>query len=253
LRKDVFQVKDIDAVTKLEKMNNNFKRIFLLLIALLVVIIAFIVCIDRSWEDILETDYQYGKFGDILKVPTLVSPSDATNTNRKPTFTWSSSNETKDTFQLAKDPNFAELVVAVSDITAKSYIHADYLASQQNYYFRVKSDRLVLSTEWSSTNVFYVAMETPTLLTPEDEYGFSNTETRPTFAWEALEGDVTYSLQIGTDSTFAINKVDRTLTSNTYTLSSSEAFGDGEFGYWRVRASDIGGDGAWSETRNFSN
>src|SRR5690606_30361657 len=74
---------------------------------------------------------------------------------------------------------------------------------------------------------------------------------QPTLEWNAATGATTYELQVSTDNTFATTTIDETgLTALDFTPGTALAHAT-EY-CWRVRAVNVGGEGAWSTPRSFT-
>jgi hypothetical protein len=101
----------------------------------------------------------------------------------------------------------------------------------------------------SNANFTITALTTPSLLLPP-----VNAVEDPAVVallWRAVNGALTYRVQLGTDPTFVTDLVvdDSLLTDTTCAaagLDSSTAY------FWRVRGVNAGGAGAWSSVRPFS-
>lgn len=98
-------------------------------------------------------------------------------------------------------------------------------------------------------NSFIVIPGVPTLSAPAD--GSTGVATPPTLAWTAASQAATYAIDIATDPNFA-NIVDSAagLTGTSYTPATT-LNGDTVY-YWRVRAENACGTGAWSRVNAFS-
>ncbi len=80
--------------------------------------------------------------------------------------------------------------------------------------------------------------------------GAMNIGITPTLSWQSLPGVTNYRVQISTSTNFTAPLIDQTLTGTNLTspvlLSATTTY------YWRVRAANICGPGAWSATRSFT-
>ncbi len=88
---------------------------------------------------------------------------------------------------------------------------------------------------------------TPTPVAPTD--GSTATSSRPTFTWHAVADADEYQIQVDDDADLTRPEVDETTTSTEYTPASGLS---GGIYYWRVRASNAYGAGAWSAEQEFT-
>ena len=186
--------------------------------------------------------------------PKLISPvSGARINNQQPTFDWSDALLPTPAvgyqIQVAKMSSFS--TVDVDEIVTEStFTLNNDLDFNQRYYWRVRAyNALNHFGAWSSTFIFFTLPETPMLLTPEDQSLENNL--RPLFDWtDATNGARNYTLQIAKDAEF------RTLiltasppTSQYQTVKDLPRL---TILYWRVKANDSYGSGAWSSSRRLT-
>ncbi len=72
----------------------------------------------------------------------------------------------------------------------------------------------------------------------------------PTLSWDAVQGAVTYEVQLSTGSGFSSNLLDASTSSTSY--SSTVELGTGTKYYWRVRAVNSCGNGSYSSANQFT-
>mgnify|MGYP003343615881 CR=1 FL=1 len=88
----------------------------------------------------------------------------------------------------------------------------------------------------------------PSLLSPAN--GATAVTTAPTLSWTGVSGATSYRCQVGFDTAFTAPAFDdSTLIATSVTIDD---LGLQTTYYWRVRAHDGGGDGAWSARRSFT-
>jgi len=93
-----------------------------------------------------------------------------------------------------------------------------------------------------------VAVPTPPpLVAPPN--GASTCDPRPTFSWGSVAGATSYRIQIHGSPDFSSPDIDETTSGASYTPATG--LGPGTT-YWRVRASNACGDGAWSAAWSFT-
>jgi len=184
----------------------------------------------------------------------LTSPEDdAENVPRVTSFVWMAHADAG-TYQLhlASDASFANIVISDSANTKTSFTPAMPLEYGAVYYWRVRGRNAGGNGAWSETRSFTTIVAAPeavTLIHPADSaMGISVT---PVFAWDALASALTYQLHVSVDTSFT------TLVLNDSALATTADTVDVPLGhdtrhYWRVRARNAGGDGAWSDVRSFT-
>ncbi|HEX9659909.1 MAG TPA: T9SS type A sorting domain-containing protein, partial [Rhodothermales bacterium] len=143
-------------------------------------------------------------------------------------------------------------VVNDSANTKVSFTPAMPLEYGAMYYWRVRGRNAGGNGAWSEARSFTTIVAAPeavTLIHPADSaMGISVT---PVFEWDALASALTYQLQVSDDASFSAPVVnDSALATTTDTVDVP--LGHDTRHYWRVRARNAGGDGAWSEVRTFT-
>jgi hypothetical protein len=117
------------------------------------------------------------------------------------------------------------------------------------FFWRVCTTNSAGNGPWSETRRFVVSVPLPTVpsvLTPAD--GETLLTDAVLASWKKTEGAHTYSLEIARDESFADLIAGIGGIADTFLLYDSlqnNAY------YWRVRGSNIGGQGPWSEVRTF--
>jgi len=189
------------------------------------------------------------------QVPNQVVLSNpASNSNFYPgsqlNFEWNSlSNAWDYELQIAKDNDFSNIVfdVQISD-TNKTYSHNQFTLNT-NYYWRVRARNNMGYGNWSEVWDFRINEQLPAkvILTSPSNHSTINTLT-PTFTWQAIQNANYYTIQIFNDAQFTNNFLTESgITSTSFTpsipLIHNKTY------YWRVRATNGGGDGDWSDAR----
>ncbi|MBI2428654.1 MAG: T9SS type A sorting domain-containing protein [Ignavibacteriales bacterium] len=175
--------------------------------------------------------------------PSLNSPAD-NSTNQPTTITlrWDQdAGAASYHVQLSKNQNFSPTVLEDYSVTGTS-IQTSSLEYGTAYYWRVRSNYLLVSSDWSSVWKFTTTSQipnVPTLVSPAN--GATNQPLRVTVRWSSSPDTLRYHLQVATDSIFS------SLTENDTTLSTTSkelrTLAVNRSYYWRVRA---GKDGLWS-------
>jgi len=170
--------------------------------------------------------------------PTLVSPPD-NSTNQPTTITleWNTDPSASSyQLQVATDWTFATVVYDNSSLTKTSQ-QIGPLLEYRTYYWRVRSNFILFSSDWSAAWGFTTTRRTPAppvLISPSN--GTAGESLTPTLQWSFTQSALKYHLQISADSLFRIFAVnDSELTRITTTLDSLER---NTAYYWRVRMKD---------------
>ncbi|MEX2478493.1 MAG: BspA family leucine-rich repeat surface protein [Gracilimonas sp.] len=180
----------------------------------------------------------------------LISPAnDTSGVAITPTLSWKS-DANADSFivQISTDEfSTTEVSESITDTT----FTAPELAHDTQYSWRVRGNNTIGNGEWSDTWSFSTIIEVPlnsTLLTPENG---SNVNTLlPEFKWNEAERARDYILHIALDQEFSNILVDST-TVDTSLIPSSKLDNGNDY-YWRVKASNEGGESDWSDTYTFN-
>jgi hypothetical protein len=187
--------------------------------------------------------------------PTLVSPANnATGISTTPTLSWNTADRaTTYQVQISTVSNFNTTVVDEDNISTTSYTVVTPLQNSTQYYWRVKAINIGGESNWSAARTFttiIAAPAAPLLVSPVDEA--TNVEINPTFEWNAVATATEYQLQVAPDQNFSPPTVNETgLTTTTHTYTGTSISNNSTY-YWRVRASNSGGNGEWSEVRKFT-
>lgn len=123
------------------------------------------------------------------------------------------------------------------------------LDPETQYYWLVRAENNYDTSEWSDTAKFRTATipVAPVLISPDSDSVL--TTLTPNLSWESAEGAESYTIELSESVSFLSFVLKEEVTKTTYTLPALE--GEKTF-YWRVRASNIVGDGPYSYIWNFS-
>ena len=185
---------------------------------------------------------------------TLLTPQYDSQTNVQPRFNWSTvtdpSGVTYD-LQVARDPNFSQLVLFKQGLTPAEYQvgpseELQLTKRAKPYYWRARAvDGAGNIGAWTGPASFYTEDSTPpgvpsTLGPPND----AQVELRPVLSWSPVSdpGNVTYDIQIARDANFSQLVLSKQgLTQTQYQLAPSEQLQLTKRAnpyYWRIRAVD---------------
>jgi len=190
----------------------------------------------------------------IPAAPSLAFPSDSsTNVSTNPDLDWdSSTGATSYRLQVSALSDFSTTVVDQSGLTSTSF-QVPVLSNGTTYYWRVKAKNAVGISNWSPTWQFSTmatssAPAAPALSSPSDNATDIATDT--TLVWASSNGATLYQLQVSTVADFSTIELDQSgLTTTSFRLtglSNSTVY------FWRVKASNAGGESPWSTVRRFT-
>jgi len=188
--------------------------------------------------------------------PTLTSPADGITTgDTSPTFLWEAvSTASKYKIDIADDSGFTNVIYSyplTGDLTTTSHTIGTDLPDG-TYYWHVKAiDAADNEGNWSSSRSFVVDTTIPpppTLSSPAN--GSTITDATPTFAWTAVSGATSYTIEYSTSATFA-SSVTASATTTSYTVPGTAALSNTTY-YWRVSSNlaPTQFSGVWSVTIN---
>ncbi|MEX2363368.1 MAG: T9SS type A sorting domain-containing protein, partial [Balneolaceae bacterium] len=118
------------------------------------------------------------------------------------------------------------------------------------YFWRVRASSSIGEGEWSDTTSFTTIIEkseVTQLLSPVNDT--TDVSITPTLTWSSAERAEDYQVQASTDSTFEtilydVSEID-SLNYQMETLDFNTVY------YWRLKASNVGGESDWSENWSF--
>ncbi|MEM1270812.1 MAG: fibronectin type III domain-containing protein, partial [Bacteroidota bacterium] len=180
----------------------------------------------------------------------LESPTDGASDVRLPVeFTWGAVDGAGSyQIQVSEQANFLTTVVDEASLTGTVY-EAEGLAPNQTYYWRVRASNAG-ANNWSESRRLVTGTARParvSLQSPEQDA--TEVSIRPTLRWNAADGAETYRIQVATDEAFAQRVADESgLTGRSF---DAGVLAYGSRYYWRVRAVNAFGNGAWSTAQFF--
>ncbi len=149
--------------------------------------------------------------------------------------------------QVDDDFNFSSPVLDSNLSQSESVVSG--LNDNTTYFWRVRAHNSVGWGAWCSAYSFTTECplpNIPTLATPAD--GESNITLPINFDWSDISGATGYHIQVDDQSNFADPEISVSTSSSQY---SSSALSEEITYYWRVRANNDCGSGAWSAVRSF--
>lgn len=193
-------------------------------------------------------------FGQIPNVPTLATPSNGSvNMGVLPVFNWNPSPGAMHRFQISLSPNFNTLLLdSGNQPTGQFYIPAGVLQTANTYYWRVNATNSSGSSAFSAPFYFSTTGALPiasTLYLPAN--GAIGQPLTPTLTWQSQLNIVRYHVQISTASDFSVITDSGSVTTAQRIIPAGRLI-IGAVYYWRVKATNFVGTGAFSSVYNFS-
>jgi hypothetical protein len=186
-------------------------------------------------------------------IPVLNFPEDkAKNVVPNVTITWKDAQgaATYD-LQISRTADFKNVLVNESGLMATSY-KANGLASKETYFWRVQGVNSTGASGWSDPWSFTVVVAAPasaTLLLPaknaKNQF-IASTQLK----WADVTDAASYSVQLSETADFSTTVVDaKDILITSYSATKLKPLTEY---FWHVKAVNAGGEGAWSETSNFT-
>ncbi len=183
-------------------------------------------------------------------IPQLTTPADnATDLDTLVSFTWQSAFDAKG-YEIQLSTNIGFSTIEFSDSLASTTVSDVKVDFNTEYYWRVRAYNSVGASDWSSVRSFNTRVqepEIPILLNPSDNE--IDVDTLVIFAWNASERSDSYTLQISSDNTFATDIREETTSDTTF---STGGFDFQSNYFWRVKATNSGGESDYSSVFSFT-
>jgi predicted phage tail protein len=183
--------------------------------------------------------------------PILLTPiNESVGLTGKTVFTWTKAEGALVySIQIAKDPSFSVMAFDLNNIKPESF-ETNNLEKGATYYWRVFASNEGGKSEFSQVWKFETLglPEVPVLQSPSNAK--KEVETNPKLTWKGVPGADFYRLQISKSKDFSQNIVDNSNLNETFfTIQNLE---EGRIYYWRVRATNIAGNSAYSTIWEFT-
>jgi photosystem II stability/assembly factor-like uncharacterized protein len=186
-------------------------------------------------------------------IPTLAAPADsAVNQSTTLVLSWNPATDAETYhLQVSASSDFSTTVVDDSTITATSR-QVGPLTHETTYYWRVRAKNIVGTSAWSGPRRFTTIVQLPNqvfLLAPSHAAVIQADSVQ--LIWRRSQPAVNrYWFEIATDSAMTNPVIDSTLTAADTAkvvrqLSNKQSY------WWRVRAGNVAGWGAFSQQRRF--
>jgi hypothetical protein len=191
-----------------------------------------------------------------IPLPPVLSlpPDNATNVSVTPTFEWNpSAGAATYHIQVSTDVSFTNPTINVSGLTSTQYVASPPLANGTLYYWRVRATNIGGTSDWSAVWSFSTVPAPPpppNLLAPPN--GATGISLTPGLDWSDVFGATSYHLQVSTSPGFSTLIIDvSALGVSGYSVPAGVLSGGTTY-YWHVASANVGGEGAYSATFNFT-
>lgn len=152
---------------------------------------------------------------------------------------------TKYSLQVSDNSAFTNLIVNINNVTSTEYL-LENLASDTEYFWRVKAEGTCLFGDWSAPYSFTTSGNPPILYYPQNNAKGIAVSTR--FVWHITEGVLNYRIHIATDSLFNNIVVNQGNLNDTILIANLEY---STKYFWRVNGIGSGWSTGWSEVWKF--
>ena len=214
---------------------------------------------DKGVFDLLFKTHHYKKrfplklrrIPDIVQLVTPFGLEEHVKTT--PQFVWKNAflAESYD-LQIADNEDFDPVLINISGIDTSSYSLSEKLNHLSYYHWRVRGVNTDEKGPWSEASEFITIIERPEVVElklPVNEQ--SEASTQPTFEWSETDRAEKYRIQVSADDEFEKVVFDSSFTAIDSSLTLKKTLAVKQPFYWRIQASNIGGQSDWSETRSF--
>ena len=201
-----------------------------------------------SWSDTLS----FATRTNGSDTPTLLAPANgAINQADRLWLSWlAADNATEYRVQISTVSDFSSIVADVN-VSSITVYELTGLAPGTTYFWRVRGANSSGFGSWSDYFQFTTGIPAPGIPEPTAPAdGALNTAIEVSLTWQSPGAGVTFDVQISTTNTFSSLLIDRTgISETTHDVgplpNSTQLF-------WRVRAVNAGGHGAWSPVHSFT-
>lgn len=184
-----------------------------------------------------------------LAAPVVTNPlNNATGVPIDGTITWNATTgATFYSLQVADNPSFTSPIINQTNISATSLAYTN-LNYYTNYYLRVKAHNPDGESDYTSTITFRTIVGIPTNQSPANN-AFSQ-PLNGTLQWTSVTGATQYDAQIATDAGFT--NIVQTLSNLPSNSGNYIGLNNATLYYWRARAKNSEGTGAFSNPTTFT-
>lgn len=171
------------------------------------------------------------------------------NVNRSPIFEWKPADRAEFYhLQVANDEAFSSIIFEENHLDSTRFQLPKSLYYLSEYYWRVRGLNEKEAGKWSAPLSFTTIISPPELVelySPEHESETSSTQ--PTFTWSSSAKAENYKISLGRDEEFEEVFFDTTISVPDTSFTFERQLQPEKPVYWRVKATNIGGESDWSE------
>ncbi len=175
----------------------------------------------------------------LLPSPFLSEPGlNATNVPFKPTFTWATTEEGIEYYELivAEDEALTQTVIAVDSLTETSFTPEENFLAEKSYYWTVRQSSATEVSEFASPwNFTTKALDPVSVMYPTNNTSFVGLN--PVFTWYKTTGAATYEIVVSKNENLSEPVIQQAgIPDTNFTATASlESF---TRYYWQIRAAD---------------
>jgi hypothetical protein len=184
--------------------------------------------------------------------PTLVAPANgAKNQSTSVTLSWTASvGGTSYRLQVSTDQNFGTTAVNDSTLTGTSR-QVGPLMGATTYYWRINATNFYGTSPWSSTGSFTTLPNPPNkIMLVYPDSNSQNVYQNDWLTWQGDNAATSYHIDISQSPLFSAIFDSVTIVGTSY-RKPTRLFTPASTYFWRVRGSNIGGDGQFSSVWSF--
>jgi large repetitive protein len=188
--------------------------------------------------------------------PVLYYPTNgATNVPVNLTFKWRKSvGATAYHIQVSLNNTFTANVINEDAPDTLFVVPPGTLSGTTQYFWRVYAKNVGGSSPYSTVWSFTTAIAppaSPVLVSPPN-HSTGIPITGILFSWNPVSGATSYRIQVSTDPNFGSTIVNQSTGSQTQYLLNNPPLTNNTIYYWRVNATNTGGQGLWSQVWDFT-
>jgi hypothetical protein len=186
--------------------------------------------------------------------PTLITPSLGSNDiSLTPAFDWSDvSGAASYRIQVSLNNTFSSNVLDSQNITLSQFTMPFALNGNTTYFWRVSAKNAAGTGPYSSIfnfNTVPPVPASPSLIAPAN--GATGVASNPLMQWSSVSNAASYNVQISTTSGFTNIIYDQSSATTNLTVPAGVLVVSTQY-YWRVRAVNVSGAGAFSSSFSFT-
>lgn len=194
-----------------------------------------------NWSEVWSFETVFGP-------PNLIYPSNgAVGIIITPLLVWEEATEVEEyDIQISTDSEFNNIIFEDLAVSGTS-VNSTELTYDANFYWRVRSRKGDVTSEWSIVFTFHTGYSPVVLISPANES--VNIAIQPEYKWDAHPQQNTYEVEVAKKSDFSENVIFKTIESDfSFVSDSLDSY---EFYYWRARVLSESNQGNWSVANKF--